>query len=528
MQRRVESQSYLNHGRVLRLSAMRYHDRPALEFEGRVTSFVDLNEQVNAMAHALADHDVSVGDRVVLVAPNGPDYVRVMFAAAKLGAVTVPTNTGLLTPDLAHIVRASRPRVIVAGEAYLDRANEAVGLAGPEATPEVLRLLPDSTLLDRAPDAGTLALVGHSVAEPPAPGTSDADTAVLLFTSGSMGTPKAVAKSFGNVTWHALNRQISQPRWEGDRELVVVPLTGVGFGNFLLTDIMVGATCVLEPRFDAQRTATLLRGGDIHVAFLAPTMLLAVEGVDPQAEFPSVRVLETAYEVTPDQRKRIAAMVPSAQILYSYGCTEGSMARAPAEAFLSDITNVGYASGLDQYRVLADGAEPAEIEVSGPTVMQGYLRDDGRIDGGDIHEGWFPTGDLGTQDECGAIHFAGRAKDMIKSGGLNVFASDVESALAGHDAVSAVAVVGVPDDYWGEAVVAVLELAAGARTAGLESSLREHARETLAGYKRPKAYLRVDRLPFNSGGKLAKSEVRSMIEKGLARPLADSEPTPVE
>ena len=527
MQRRVGSESYLNHGRVLRLSAMRYYDRPALEFEGRVTSFVDLNKQVNAMAHALTDHDVSVGDRVVIVALNGPDYVRVMFAAAKLGAVTVPTNTGLLAPDLAQIVRASRPRVIVAGEEYLDRASEAVRLAGPEVTSEILRLLPDSSLLDKAPDAGTLALGGHSLAEPPAPGTSDADTAVLLFTSGSMGTPKAVAKSFGNVTWHALNRQVSQPRWEGDRELVVVPLTGVGFGNFLLTDIMVGATCVLEPRFDAERTATLLRG-DIHVAFLAPTMLLAVEGVDPRAEFPSVRVLETAYEVTPDQRQRIAAMVPSAQILYSYGCTEGSMARAPAEAFLSDITNVGYASGLDQYRVVADGAEPAEIEVSGPTVMKGYLRDDGRIDGSDICEGWFRTGDLGFQDERGAIHFAGRAKDMIKSGGLNVFASDVESALAGHDAVSAVAVVGVPDDYWGEAVVAVLELTAGARAAGLERSLREHARETLAGYKRPKAYLRVDRLPVNSGGKLAKSEVRSMIEKGLARPLADSEPTPVE
>ena len=518
MQHRPHTEPVLNHGRILRLSAMRYGSHSALEFEGRVTTYRELNDQVNAMAHLLLELGVGTGDRVALIAPNGPDYVRIMFAAAKLGAVAVPTNTGLLAQELAHVFRAVTPRLIVVGADYGDRVAEALTAAGLGGTVTVRRLLPDST--DLTADDEHIGISGLSTDEPPMCGAADSDTAVLLFTSGSMGAPKAVAKSYANLTWHAINRQISQPRHEGDRELFVLPLSGVGFGNFLLTDILVGATCILEPRFDPVRAADLLLTGNIQVAFLAPTMLLAIEAATAGIQCPSVTVLETAYEVTEAQRRKIASMVPNAQILYSYGCTEGSMARAEPNAFLNDPTNVGYASGLDQYRAIATDGEIAQIEVSGPTVMRGYLQADGTIDTSQIHNGWFPTGDLGRQDEHGAIHFTGRSKDMIKTGGLNVFAAEVESAIAEHPLVDRVAVIGVPDDYWGEAVVAVVEIADGANLETLDAGLRGHARATLAGYKRPKTYLRVNTLPINSGGKIAKGEVKAMVETGTAKPLA--------
>ena len=513
-----ESQPTLNPGRVLRLSAMRYSHHVALEFEGKPTTYLQLNEQVNAMAHFLGEQGVAARDRVVIVAPNGPDYVRLMFAAAKLGAVAVPTNTGLLAHELAHVLRASSPRLVAVGDEYFDRVSEAVQLSGLSSSLVVLRLLPDSDGL--AVDTGCLGISGFGDGEPTLPSVDDSDIAILLFTSGSSGTPKAVAKSYANVTWHALNRQISQPRHEGDRELFVLPLSGVGFGNFLLTDILVGATCVLEPRFDADRTARLLQTGSIRVAFLAPTMLLAVNAAYPGASFSTLEILETAYEVTDAQRRTIAEMFPRAQIMYSYGCTEGSMARAEPDAFLGDPSNVGYASGLDEYRVVPHSEDFAEIEVSGPTVMRGYLRSDGSLESGAIKDGWLGTGDLGRQDELGAVHFVGRSKDMIKTGGLNVFAAEVEAALLEHPSVARVAVMGVPDDYWGEAVVAVLELTVGASNEGLEGNLREHAKRLLAGYKCPKRYLKVDALPINAGGKLAKGEVRRMVETGLATALA--------
>lgn len=517
VQHQPHTEPVLNHGRILRLSAMRYGSHSALEFEGRSTTYRELNDQVNAMAHVLLELGVGTGDRVALIAPNGPDYVRIMFAAAKIGAVAVPTNTGLLAQELAHVFRAAAPHLVVVGDDYSDRVAEALNAAELRGTVRVRRLLPDSAGL--AANDHYIGISGFSTDEPPRCDVEDSDTAVLLFTSGSMGAPKAVAKSYANLTWHAINRQISQPRHEGDRELFVLPLSGVGFGNFLLTDILVGATCVLEPRFDPLRAADLLRTGNIQVAFLAPTMLLAIEAATAGIDCPSVTVLETAYEVTHEQRLRIARMVPNAQILYSYGCTEGSMARAEPNVFLHDPTNVGYASGLDEYRALTPDSEIAQIEVSGPTVMRGYLQADGTIDASQIHNGWFPTGDLGRQDEHGAIHFSGRSKDMIKTGGLNVFAAEVESAIADHPLVDRVAVVGVPDDYWGEAVVAVVEIAQGANPQTLDADLRGHARAALAGYKRPKTFLRVDALPINSGGKIAKGEVKAMIETGVAKPL---------
>jgi len=468
---------HLNYGRALRISAMKFRDHVALEFRGARYTFGELNRQVNAMAHALSAHGVRSGDRVLILSGNSPDYIRLLFAAAKLGAVCVPTSTALTESDLIFVLRASRPSLVVAGEAYLDLARQAVRGAALSGEPAIVGLQVDSAVPvdgavpQDAPPATWpewLDVGAHPVIEPVAELPPDDAPAILLFTSGSMGTPKAVVKSFANLTWHAINRQLAEPRRERERELFVLPLTGVGFGNFVVTDVIVGATCVLEPSFDPSRTARLLAQGAISHAFLAPTMLMAVEATGDNLRFPGVSVIETAYEITPAQRARVAQMFPGARILYSYGCTEGSMGRAPAEAFLADPTCVGFASGLDEYRVVGHADDHhgpdslGPIEVAGPTVMRGYLTASGELSQ-DVRDGWFDTGDLGWVDDAGALHFGGRQKDMIKSGGMNVYAWDVESALAAYPEIESVAVIGLPDDYWGEAVVAVLQPKDGAR-----------------------------------------------------------------
>jgi fatty-acyl-CoA synthase len=486
-----------------------------LEYERTTYSFFEFNRQVNQMAHALADRGVGKGDRVVLLSENSPDYVRTMFAAAKLGAVSVPTTTALLAKDLATVLAASTPSLVLASNKFSERADEALTLLSTPP-PQLLRLDVDSVVSGASGDE-VLSTVGLHDTEPAELDYGDDEPAILLFTSGSSGVPKAVMKSFANVTWHAINRQLSQPRHEGDRELFVLPLTGVGFGNFLLTDAMTGALCVLEPGFNATRSARLLAETPVTHTFLAPTMALAIDAAAPGTSYPGVRVLETAYEVTVAQRRRIAEMFPYAGIYYSYGCSEGSMARAPRDAFLEDATCVGFASGLDEYRVVSREDAPDDpvgaVEVAGPTVMLGYLSNPSRgPEDGPGPNGWFDTGDLGWKDEATRLHFAGRRKDMIKSGAMNVYARDVELGLLSHAGVEAVAVVGVPDDYWGEAVVAVVQPRAG-MTLTFEE-LRDHAVGHLAGFRRPKAFYVIDRLPLNATGKLAKGTVRELVLSG--------------
>lgn len=521
MSRRVD-RGHLNHGRVLRLSASRYRDQPCLEFEGNTITFGELNRQVNQVARTLAERGVVRGTRVMILAANSPDYVRVMFAAAKLGAICVPCNTALLPQDLAFVITAARPALILADRTYHERAVAAVSHVEQRPLPDVVRMpgkgvAGDALRFDHLDDADL-----------PEDDLRDDDPAVYLFTSGSMGTPKAVVKSFANLAWHAINRQISQPRHEGDRELFVLPLSGVGFGNFLVTDVMTGTLCVLEPSFDPVRAARLLRETVVTHVFMAPTMMMAIDAAVEDATFPDVRVVETAYEVTGPQRQRIAEMFPRAQILYSYGCTEGSMARAPADAFLEDPSCVGFASGLDEYRVVptedADSHLGA-IEVTGPTVMQGYLTGPGQSPSAAVgDDGWFDTGDLGRFDQGGRLHFGGRQKDMIKSGAVNVYAWDVEAGLASHPAVHQVAVIGVADDYWGEAVAAVIEPRAGHQIT-LEE-IRAHATQNLAGFRRPKTYFLVDRMPLNATGKIAKGELRDLVLTREILPLTATSAAP--
>jgi fatty-acyl-CoA synthase len=516
---------YLNFGRALRLSADKFRNDPCLSYGDSLYTFVELNRQVNCTAHALRAQGVQAGDVVVIVSANSPDYVRLLFALAKLGATSVPINISLTTSDLAQVIAASRPVAVAASGGHFDRVQGALHRLDAAALPALLPL-PEDRFAAHTPVAPPEWLAGPAdPSEPPESGARDSDPAVLLFTSGSMGTPKAVVKSYANIVWHSLNRQLSEPRQHGDRELFVLPLSGVGLGNFLITDVLVGATCVLEPAFDPNVTADRLADAAISHVFLAPTMMMAISAARPSSRFPGVEVVETAYEVTLQQRQRIAEMFPSARIIYSYGCTEGSMATAPQDAFLGDPTCVGFASGLDEYRVVKDGGlqAPGAIEVSGPTVMRGYLTDDGKGVSDDVVEGWFDTGDLGWLDERRRLHFTGRAKDMIKSGGMNVFARDVELVLMNHPSLAQVAVIGVPDDYWGEAVVAVVEPRVGAAVTA--DDLAEYARANLAGYRRPKRYYVTDRMPLNSTGKLAKGIVRADVLAERLTELTSSAPS---
>jgi acyl-CoA synthetase (AMP-forming)/AMP-acid ligase II len=281
---------------------------------------------------------------------------------------------------------------------------------------------------------------------------------------------------------------------------------------------------VLEPQFEPARLSrTLTTRGITHI-FLAPTMIAAIARDLPDASFPSVRVVETSFEFPLELRHRAVRMFPNAEILWSFGSTEATMARTPPEYLLTDVSCVGYPGGLDEYRIDPEDVDDrgvGEVQSYGPTVMIGYLStedDEFSARRGVRPDGWFDTGDKGWLGPDHELHFAGRVKDMIKTGGTNVYANEVESALVEHPGVRNAAVLGLSDDYWGEVVAAVVEVD-DPETFDLDD-LRAFAAERLAGFRRPKAYYLVGELPKNPTGKIAKGQLRTDIVDGalLARP----------
>jgi fatty-acyl-CoA synthase len=509
-------EGHLGLGRILRLGARKFSHRHFLEFQDRAYTYADFNAQVNVVASWLASTGLSNGDRVLLLSENSPNFVRAVFALGKHGVVSMPTNSMLTALDVAALIDLTRPAHVLAGEAYMAKARAALEASSFGSTPlSVLHLD------DRITSADGTVVDPVKTADPAGPEpvprrpVADDDLAMILFTSGSTGTPKGIFKSYSNIAWSAINHQISEPRRGGDRESFCLALAGIAFANFLLVDALAGATCVLEPGFDPNRLADTLAGKGITHVFLAPTMLAAMAVSRPDAVFPTVAVVETSFEFPLHLRQKAVAMFPNARVLWSFGSTEATMARTPPEMLLTNLTCVGYAGGLDDYRIdpAAVGEDVGEVQAFGPTVMMGYLElhhgDSPGAPVGVRDDGWFPTGDLGSLDAGGALHFAGRVKDMIKSGGTNVFAIDVELVLIEHPAVRNAAVIGIPDDHWGEIVAAVVETDDPAAV-DLDS-IRTFVTERLAPFRRPKRYFFVSDLPKNPTGKVAKGQLKERI-----------------
>ena len=507
----------LNYGRILRLSAEKFPSNSVLEYAGRQYEYRRFNREVNGVAAALVEDGVATGDRVIVLSANTPNYVRLMFALGKIGALPVPLNTMLARDSIRGIIASVSPNAAYISADYSDAFAEANESPDPSRSTRVFRL-PE----DLGADTATRSAIGNAVAtttEPvPTNVVRDDDPAIILFSSGSTATPSGVVKSFSNLAWSAINRQIAEPRRPGDREYFCLPLAGIAFANFVLTDVLTGTTCVLARQFSAQQAADDLAHNGITHVFLAPTMIRAIAEAYPDRAYPGVQRVECSFEFPIELRRTAVEMFPNATILWSFGSTEATMARTPPEQFLNDPTCVGFASGLDEYRVVPAGGldTVGEVESRGPTRMLCYLDDLGGLARAAPEE-WFATGDLGQIDAEGRLHFRGRTKDMIKSGGANVFARDVELALLAHAAIHDAAVVGLPDPYWGEAVIALVELVPDVPAGSLLSHLRKH----LAGFQLPQRIYATERIPINPTGKVAKGRVREMIVSGEVALIED-------
>ena len=438
---------------------------------GRAWSFAETAARARGAAAALAARGVGAGDRVALMAHNSADFVAVWLGTTLAGAAVVPISTVSAPPEVAARMAQARCKLLV------DDAL-AAELAGG------------------APAATTLPPVG------------DDAVAQILFTSGTTGVAKAAAVSHGSLVTHTRNVARTVGLGADDVVLGALPLThSFGCRMVMLLALATGARIVLMRRFDAARALSHLDDEGVTFWPAVPTMLAAVSGVDG-ARPRALRWVLSAGAPLADALCRRAEARLGCAVRQGYGLTEASFSTIDAPPAPRVIGSVGRPVQGVEVRI-GDGGE---VEVRGPHRMLGYVDDDAAtasvVDG----DGWLRTGDVGRLDGEGRLWIVDRTKDLIIRGGNNVYPSEVEAVLAAHPAVADVAVVGRPDDYFGEEVVAVVVARGEHRVEPAE--LAAFARARIAATKVPREWALVAALPLGPSGKVQKRVLRQQLADG--------------
>jgi len=476
-------------------------NRSALIHEDRLTTYAQLDDRVNRLAQVLRRRGIRRGDRVAYLGPNHPAYLEALFAAGLIGAVFVPLNTRLTAPELRH---------------QLDDSGSSLVLTARCAQIAQLADLGDAVEILRAEGPEYEAMLATATPEHQDEPVGPDDLCLIMYTSGTTGRPKGAMLTHGNMTWNCLNVLVDVDVSTDEVTLVSAPLFHIAaLGMTCLPTLLKGGTVVLESAFEPARALSLVAQHRITCLFGVPAMyeMLADEPGWDQADLSSLRNLLCGGAPVPARTIR-RYLDRGLAFVQGYGMTEA----APGVLLLDrrDVHDHAGSAGVPQFftdvRIITPDGEPAgigepgEILVSGPNVIPGYWHrpQDSRAafrDGS-----WFRSGDIATVDGDGYIRLVDRLKDMIISGGENIYPAEVEDALLEHPDIAECAVFGVPDEKWGEVGRAVVVLKAGRECDG--AGLLAHLDGRLARYKIPKTVVFAESLPRSGAGKLLKAPLR--------------------
>ncbi len=496
---------------VLAHHAARTPDKAMTVFEDEVLTYAEMDARVRALAGGWQARGVGPGDVVALLSYNCPQFLQSMFAANCLGAIAMPINWRLAAPEVRFILEHSGARALVCDEALLELSNQAT--AGAEGA-----IVRSCIAAEAAPGWTTLGELeaDGTTAQPVA--TEPDDVHRLMYTSGTTGRPKGVMVTHANLAWKNLAHIIEFGFTDADLGLACGPLYHVGALDLTTTSLIAaGATTIIHRTFDAAAVVDELERSRVSTVWLAPAMvnaIMALPEVD-QRDLATVRLIINGGEKMPIPLiERIQRTFPSAWFADAYGLTETVSGDTflDRDSIVSKLGSVGRPclyldmDVWDEEGRSVPAGSRGEIVLRGPKVFKGYWRDDEATERA-FEGGWFHTGDIGVRDEDGYLFIVDRLKDMIVSGGENIAGSEVERVLYEHDAVLEAAVVGRPDERWGEVPVAFVVLRPDA-TATAEQLLA-HCDEQLARFKVPKDVTFLDALPRNPSGKVLKRELRA-------------------
>lgn len=531
---------------------MRLHDffdfhareHPENEFasqDGRSVTYAQAEAEVNRLANALCASGLEKGDRVAILSKNSIEYCLIYLGCSKAGVALAPLNYRLAPPELAYIINDSQSQLLFVAQEYLgaiDGIRDQLGtvrryisIAQPSAAQANGRgaEAPPATWEDFAP------FLASQPSTPPDRFVSENDDAYQMYTSGTTGRPKGAVLCQSAVTANTIQFNLPLEGHVGERWLIVAPVYHAAAAITVFCCLYAGGSLYIMADFIPAEVARVLSEERIAVTTLVPAMIQALLVGVPDVDKRSYDVLRLiSYGGSPiaEQTLRRALDVFRCEFNQGYGMTETT-------AGICDLLTTDHMKALQgkpqllvsagrplagtEVRIVDENDNPVpngmigEIIARGPQIMRGYWNLPEATDEA-LRGGWMHTGDAGTMDDEGYVYIQDRTKDMVVSGGENVYPREVEEVLFKHPAVADAAVIGVPDERWGEAVKAIVVLRDGQQATADE--ILGFCRGKLAGYKLPRSVEFLDQLPRNPSGKVLKRELRERYWAGHTRRVA--------
>jgi len=502
--------NWLNLGEMLKVNARKYPDTICLMDQNRSFTYSQTNERVCKLANGLERLGLRKGDKLSVLMENCIEFIEIYLAAAKAGLVVNPINFRMVAPEIAYIVSHAESRAFVVQDQFVNVVNAV--------RPE-LRIRKERYVVVGTPQDGYHPYEDVvSWGEPSEPRVQlyPSDTWILLYTSGTTGRPKGVLRSHESYVAFYLINAIDFDFRPNERVLNVMPLCHVNTTFFTFTFTYIGGSTYVHPasRFDAREILEIVQQEKINFISLIPTHYAMILEVPPEEraryDVSSInKLLCSSAPARVEQKREIMEYFKGVELYEGYGSTEAGIVTTlmPHEQ-MTKPGSIGRESlGTDFVKILDEKKRKlrpgkiGELYSRGPMMFDGYYKEPGKTAKAFAGE-YFSAGDMAYQDEDGYFHLVDRKNNMIISGGENVFPSEVENVICCHPAVFDVAVIGVPDLKWGEAVRAVVILKEGQQLT--ENELIDFCRARLAGYKRPKSvdFIKPEEMPRTGTGKI--------------------------
>ncbi|NQU08676.1 MAG: fatty acid--CoA ligase [Candidatus Abyssubacteria bacterium] len=503
-------------GDLVRRNGKLFPDNTAAIFEGRRFTWREFDERVNRLANALIGLGIKREDHVAILAKNCNEYLEMYFACARNGSICTALNYRLSSREMHYVIDNSEAKVVIVSDEFLDTLEDI--------RPD-LKMAEHYIVIGQTPEGMKSYddLISEASPEPPGIERHEDDVVLQMYTSGTTGLPKGAMLTHRSLLTIATGCSFGMQFQAGDCILMVAPLYHMAAGMTSLATILQAGPILLHRDFNPVAILDDMEGGEVTTVLLIPVMLnflLQMPDIEKR-DFSNIRAIVYGASPMPVEVLRKGMEIFQCDFVQGYGQTESSavLSILNAEDHVLDGTpeqlkrlgSAGREVFGTEVRVIDENGndvKPGQIgEVigRGENVMKGYWKMP-EATAEAIRDGWLYTGDLATVDEDGYIYILDRMKDMIISGGENVYSREVEEVLYEHPAIAEAAVIGVPDEQWGETVKAIVVLKEGQEASAEE--IIDFSRERLAGFKRPRSVDLVDSLPRNLSGKVLKKILR--------------------
>jgi acyl-CoA synthetase (AMP-forming)/AMP-acid ligase II len=503
-----------NIGFTMTRTSRRYEDKIAIVFKNRRITYKQLNTRINRLANALLAKGLQKGDKIAFVFNNSNEFVESIYAAFKIGAVVVPINTRLASQEIYRLIDHSDASFLMFNKSFMGKMEETlrqsgkiegIVVVGDDAEGDFLQY---ESLLEKG-----------SPQEPKGIEVNENDEACIIYTAGTTGKPKGVVLTHRNLLWTAVHYCISQLTTHDDVSLYVFPLYHIGAMGTYIAHALIGAEVHLKDRVDLEDCLETIEREGINRWSAVPTIYADLCKLPQVHRYKLDSVLKLCSGAAPMPlvlKSRLMEIFPNAGIFDSYGQTESAGAitiLSPKEAFKKS-RSVGLPYPTYEVRIVNDQdedlppGEVGELLYDGYTRMKGYYKDSETTQEV-MRGGWMHSGDLAKMDEDGFIYIVDRKKDMIITGGENVYSREVEDIIIKIPQVAEVAVIGLPNSKWGEVVTAIVVPKSEEHL--LESEIIEFCKNHIASYKCPKKVIFTKSLPKNAVGKILKNELKRLF-----------------